>query len=132
MAQDYISARIDVEGLNDMLRQLRKFGEKDVPEEIRRANLEAAQLVVPVARAEAPKVTGKLASTVRATATAKAGSLRAGRGRAVPYAGPIHFGWLRRHIRANPFLERAAARMTNQVVSIYVRALDRAIARFNA
>lgn len=92
-----------IEGLNEVLRDLHRFGDKDTPKAIRAANKQAAEVVVPTARAEAPRRSGRLAASVAAKATQKYGAVKAGTAARVPYAGPIHFGWFRRHIRPNPF-----------------------------
>lgn len=57
-----------------------------------------------------PKSGGRLKASVRPGATTKAGIIRAGTGASgrVPYAGPIHWGWPRRHIRPQPFMTLAA------------------------
>jgi HK97 gp10 family phage protein len=130
MASDSFG-RIQVEGLNETLRDLRKLKEKDIPKAIRNANLEAAELVVPTAQAEAPRRSGKLAKTVKAKATRKAGSVKAGSA-AVPYAGPIHFGWGRRHIDPQPFLYRAIDKRIHEVRERYEAQMRRAIERFNS
>lgn len=84
-----------------------------------RLNKEAANIVVPVAKALAPVGApefGHIADTIRAGATQKAGIVRAG-GKKLPYAGMIHFGTERGHtdvkgrtraIQAQPFIATAA------------------------
>jgi len=130
MADDF--ARIQVDGLNQALLDLARMRDKEVPKAIKQANLDAAQLVVPTAKAEAPKgATNKLSDSVRAKATKKAGSLQAGSAVRVPYAGPIHFGWFRRHIQPNPFLYRAVDKRIGDVYRVYVQQMERVIARFN-
>jgi HK97 gp10 family phage protein len=121
-----------VVGLNEVLRDLRRFGDKDTPKAIRAANKAAADLVVPTAKAEAPHKSGDLARSVGAKATARAGSVKAGSRVRVPYAGPIHFGWWSRRIPPNPFLYRAVDKRINEVHAIYVKQIDQAIGAFKA
>jgi hypothetical protein len=124
-------AHIRVDGLSEVLRDLRKLGNKDVPKAIRKANLDAAKLVVPTAKGIAPRRTGRLAASVGARATQKAGSIKAGSRVKVPYAGPIHFGWWERHIRPNPFLYRAVDRRAREVYRQYEKQLEQAVKGFN-
>ena len=61
--------------------------------ELKEVNRQAAGIALPAVQARTPRgKTGKLARTVRAGATQKAGVIRAGR-KAVPYAGVINYGW---------------------------------------
>lgn len=129
MADDY--SRIEMENLNEILRDLKKLNEKDIPLAIRQANREAAERVAEQGRAEAPVRSGKLKRTIKAGATNRKGFVRAGTAVNVPYAGPIHFGWFRRHILPNPFLYRALDRRIQEVYAAYQRQIDRVIARFN-
>jgi HK97 gp10 family phage protein len=122
---------IEVEGLNQVLAELKRLKNVEIPRAIRQANLEAAELVVPTARAEAPKKSGKLAGSIKAKATKRAGSLQAGSAVRVPYAGPIHFGWGRRHIAPQPFLYRAVDKRMHEVYERYVRQLDQALRKWH-
>jgi hypothetical protein len=127
---DHVQAKI--EGLGPVIRDLRRFGNKDVPLAIKAANLDAAKAVEPTAKAEAPHRSGRLAASTKATATQKAGALRAGsRGKARLYAGPIHFGWWSHHIKPNPFLYRAVDKRIGEVFKAYEKQIEKAIARFN-
>lgn len=99
--------------------------------DMQRTNKAASQPVAARARDIVPHLTGTLAASIRATATQKEGAVLAG-SRAVPYAGPIHFGWPRRNISPQPFLYDALDDRRDDVVDIYnervedlVRALDR-------
>lgn len=83
-------------------------------------NRKAASIVAGAARGGAPVGTktgksrkryrpGKLAASVRAGATTRAGVIRAG-GARVPYANVIHWGWPKRNIAADHFISDAAIR----------------------
>lgn len=133
MVQDYSSGRgplrIQIQGQRELQRRLKKAG-ADL-DELKAANLKAAQIVVPRAQSLAPKRTGKLVRTIRAGATRKAGVIRGGNNRktGVPYAGVIHYGWPKHHIKAQPFMTTAAQQTENQWVKIYKFAVDKAIAQ---
>ena len=101
-------------GLREFQRALRQI-DPDLRKELREVQKEAAQIVAVTAAARAPRRTGRLAGSVRATATQKAGSVRAG-GARLPYAGPIHFGWRARNIRPQPFIYDALDARREQVV----------------
>ena len=70
-----------------------------------------------MARASRGK-TGRLAGSIRAGATQKAGIIRAGR-KTVPYAGPINYGWPARNIRPRTFVNDAVASTESQWAKEY-------------
>jgi hypothetical protein len=127
-------AGVRIDGARRLRATLKRAG-SDLSD-LKAANRHAASTVAPVAAAMAPKRTGRLAPSVRVGATAKAGIIRAGRKR-VPYAGPIHWGWLTRPnpaqgwaggpIRGNPFMTRAAQVTEPTWVPIYEKELLEAI-----
>lgn len=86
--------------------------------DMQRTNKAATQPVAETARDLVPRITGTLQGTIRATATQTKGMVLAG-SRAVPYAGPIHFGWPRRNISPQPFIYDAADKRRDDVVAIY-------------
>jgi len=94
-----------------------KHMERDLAD-LRDTNLSAARIVARDARARAPKRSGKLGLSVRVRAKETSGSVIVG-GRLVPYAGPIHNGWPRHNIAAQPFLTEALAIRASQVAEEY-------------
>lgn len=98
---------VEVAGATELARAFRRAGDREVPKAIRRAHKATAEQVVPFAESEAPRRTGRLAASIGARATQKVGRVKAGSAVRVPYAGPIHYGWPRRNIAPNPFLQRA-------------------------
>lgn len=75
--------------------------------DLKDANRHAANIASDASAPLAPFRTGALRRSVRSSGTVSAGIIRAGRKR-VPYAGPIHWGWPSRGIRATPFLTQGA------------------------
>jgi hypothetical protein len=62
--------------------------------------------------------------------TARAGVVRAGK-KSVPYAGPIHWGWPKRNIKANPFLSKALESETDEVVDVYEDGISKLLKKYN-
>lgn len=122
-----MAARIEITGTATIAKTLRKAG-IDL-KELKPVNLDVAQLVMRRAHLNAPVLTGKLRSTLRASGTNRAGVIRAGNNRAtgVPYAGVVHWGWGRRGIPANPFIAKAAKQTEPQWTGIYAVVVDKAL-----
>lgn len=113
---------ITVKGLDRLVRDLKKIS-PDIAQELKSANREMAESLVPVAKSKTPRNSGRLAESVRAGATQKSGVVRAGK-KAVPYAGPIHFGWPARRISPNPFLWEALDSRRSEIESEYIKRIS--------
>lgn len=107
----------EVEGGRELRKQLKAAGidMKDLKEAHKKASAIAAAEAV----RRAPKRTGALANSVRASGTITAGVIRIGFNKSVPYANPIHWGWGRRKIKANPFASKAAQATEKQWIKLY-------------
>jgi hypothetical protein len=93
-------------------------------DDLKAAHLAVAQLVDRAARPNAPVgETGRLAASERPAGTQSAAIVRAGSAR-VPYAGPIHWGWPKRHIVAQPWLYDAAANTETAWLALYLKAIE--------
>jgi hypothetical protein len=122
-----VRPQIQLVGYKALRRDLRQFGDEAVAM-LKQVNKEAADMVADTARPNIPVRTGRLAGTLRTTGTTRGGVVRLGR-KAVPYAGPIHFGWPNRPNQAkawrggpiapNPFLYEAADKRVADVVALY-------------
>jgi len=76
-----------------------------------------------------------LAGSIRTTGTKTGGYVRAGSRKAVPYAGPVHFGWPTRPnpakgwrggpIRPNPFLYDALDARREQVQDMFYKGITK-------
>lgn len=89
-------SRIDVVGLRDFQRELRTL-DKAWPRELRKANLEAAEVVAEATRqsfASRPGVAPKVAASVKALAQQRNASVKIG-GARFPYAMGSNFGSVR-------------------------------------
>ena len=111
-------AWVEVEGGRRLRSSLKKAG-VDM-KRLSAINRKAATMVANAARPATPRLTGRLAASVRAGATQRAGIVRAGR-KTLPYAGPIHWGWPRRGIRPQPWIANTASATEGAWVPLYER-----------
>lgn len=115
---------VEVEGARKLRATLAKAG-RDLGD-LKAAHADAGRIAETGARGRVPRLTGTLAGTIRSSGTKTAAIIRAGRS-AVPYAGPIHWGWPGHNILANPFLTDGAQDTEHQWVDVYERAIDEAL-----
>lgn len=118
---------IKVSGLREAIAAAKTLDAK-LPKELVRIARDAAKLVVPIAQSLVPRQSGALGSTIRVGATARSAVVKVGTP-AVPYAGPIHWGWPRRNIEPQPFLVDALALAQPEIVEQYARDLESFIER---
>jgi len=114
-----------IEGLRELQRDLRRMGD-DTKTAMKPTHLEAAEIVASEGRRRAPVRTGRLRSSVKASAVMSGGRVRIGYGGGAPslYAGPIHFGWPARRIRPQPFIYDALDPKRPDVLELYERRID--------
>jgi hypothetical protein len=117
---------IKVEGLKELSRALKRM-EGNV-QDLTAVNRDAAGLVASRAMSRAPVRSGRLKKSIRAGASKSRGYVAAGR-KLVPYAGPIHFGWHRRHIVPNPFIYEALDERHDEVVAKYEKEIGDLVRR---
>lgn len=116
-------ARVEIKGHKELRRELRRAKDKTLDEQLKAVHKESAELVVDTARPLTPVRTGKLRDSLRASATKTGGRARAGK-KAVPYAGPVHFGWPARRIRPQTFLYDAADKRSDEVLAKFAKAIE--------
>jgi hypothetical protein len=110
---------IRVEGGNVLRRTLKQAG-ADM-KDLSAVNRQVANVVLPVAKATAPygpSANGHIRNTVRAGATQKTATVRAGNG-SIVYGHAIHWGWPRKGITANPWLSISAQSTESQWIELY-------------
>ncbi len=90
----------------------------DPKDEMKSTHKKAAEVIVEGSKRYVPVRTGRLATSIRAVATRTSGRVRAGSA-AVPYAGPIHFGWPARRIKPQPFIYDAMDVRRQEVYDLY-------------
>ena len=108
---------IEIDGLGRLLRNLKQL-DPDIIADIKETHRDAAERVASSARPNVPRRTGKLQASLRVGVTVKSGVVRIGK-KAVPYAGPIHFGWPARRIKPQPFLYDALDARRAELTRLY-------------
>lgn len=124
------SQQVTVSGINGLVRALRKAQDQDALAVMKRTGLDAAGLVHAAAAPLVPIRSGRLLRTLRGGATPRGGIVRAGT-KAVPWAGPIHFGWPARNISPNTFLYTAADQRRDEVRALYATRIGELADRLN-
>lgn len=117
---------VKIEGLSKLQKDLRKLSTDALDlnkQEFLSTNKKVAEIIIDESKKYIPVRSGALAQSVRNASTKKSAKIRAG-SVAVPYAGPIHFGWPSRGIRPNPFLYDAIDRRRDEVRERYVDLID--------
>jgi hypothetical protein len=121
-----VAATVEVEGARELRASMKRAGE-DLGD-LKDAHAEVASYVAVAARSAAPVVSGRLAATIRGNRAAASAVVKAG-GAAVPYAGPIHWGWAARGIAPNEFLAATAAETEPHWTETYLAAIERIVAK---
>lgn len=101
-----MTSGVQIDGLARLRRALAQLDD-DLAGELKDANGRAGAVVVPAAAGRAPRRSGRLAASGRANRAGGRASVSFGSA-AVPYAGPIHWGWPARGIAAQPFAVEGA------------------------
>lgn len=114
---------VTIDGLNQLRRAFKTLS-ANATEDFKAAGYASATIVADEAKSLVPVVSGRLRDSIRAAMVQSGGKVRAGV-KAVPYAGPIHFGWGRRNITPQPFLYQAIDRRHGEVLDTYLAHLER-------
>jgi phage gpG-like protein len=118
-------AQIQVKGARELRRTLKRAGVSI--EDLKDANAAAGSIVVAAGRTTAPRRSGRLAGSIRASRAAASATVRAG-GASVPYAGVIHWGWPGHHISARPWLSEAATSTESAWLAAYEAGVEKVLA----
>lgn len=121
MANEFFSYKVD--GLTELRKAIRD-AEPELKAELREAYKNTALAVAGRAYQLAPQYTGDLAGSIRPVATIASASVSAGSS-SVPYAGPIHWGWPKRNIVAQPFIAQALKQQWTGITRYFDEAVDR-------
>lgn len=118
-----MASTVKVEGAENLQRTLGNAGRE--LGDLRGANTAAGAFVASASSSAAPRVTGMLAASVHANAVDDGTEI----GSSLVYAGPIHNGWPRHHIVAQPFIRETAARTQPTWVGMYAANLERIVSK---
>jgi hypothetical protein len=124
---------IKIEGLSKVQRDLRKLSTDALDlnkTEFLETNKQVAEIVINESKKYVPFLTGALAAAIRNASTKKSAKVRAGNV-AVPYAGPIHFGWPARSIKPNTFLYEAIDARKDEVTNRYAELVSDLITKYD-
>lgn len=119
---------VRVDGLRRIRADLRRAGEDT--QDLKDANAAVAALVAREAAPRAPKRTGRLAGSGRGNRAVGRATVTWG-GAAVPYAGPIHWGWTARGIEPQPFITDAAEATQARWLAMYLADVSEAFDRLD-
>jgi len=112
---------LEVKGARELRRTLARAGH-DLGD-LQTANAAISTYVATASKTAAPRVSGRLAGSVRGNKAKASAVVRAGSA-GVPYAGPIHWGWPARNIAPQPFLVETAHKTEPQWRLMYLTAID--------
>jgi len=124
---------IKITGLSEVQRNLRKLSTDALDlnkTEFLETNKQVAEIVINESKKYVPFLTGALAAAIRNASTKKSAKVRAGNV-AVPYAGPIHFGWPARSIKPNTFLYEAIDARKSEVANRYSELVSDLITKYD-
>jgi hypothetical protein len=134
---------IAVDGIREVNRSLKALGEDTSA--VKKANVDAANTLIRAALPLVPTRSGRLKSTIRPVNALNYAAARAGI-TAVPYAGPIHWGWARvgarhkgkltpggprsfRNIKPQPFFSKALGYTYQEIMDNYERNMNAIITK---
>lgn len=116
--------QVEVEGIKQLSRQLKAL-DRDLLQELKDINKEAADDVATAAKGLVPVLSGKLQGSIAASGLQSSSVVKAGKG--LEYGGVIHFGWARHNIEPVPFLYDALDERRDEVLEAYTKQLQRLI-----
>jgi len=122
-----VAARIEgfkVEGLTKVVRNLQSLGLE--VDDLKDAFSDIAREGAEVASRFAPRRSGALAGSIRGNRAKSKAVIAAGKAR-VPYAGAINYGWPKRGIAAQGFMQKADAVMRPKALQELENAINRKI-----
>ncbi len=126
------AGQVKIEGLSKVRRDLKNLS-SDVDyraQEFLPVNKSIADAVAGDAKNYVPILTGALSGTIRAGATKTSARVKAGY-KAVPYAGPIHFGWPARFIKPQPFFYDAIDKRRDEIKERYDDLVKKLIKKYD-
>lgn len=108
-----MASAVQVKGLRETVRSLERLGTE--VQDLKDAFKRIGNIVVKEAQARAPKLSGALAGSIKASNTKNKSNIRAGSAKVV-YAGVQNWGWPAHSITGMHYLDGAAAAKRQEVV----------------
>lgn len=124
-----LGGQLEIEGLRDVQKAMRNFSD-DSRNDMKETHRKAGQIVVDGAARLVPVRSGALLASLRSAPTQRQGRVRVGSA-AVPYAGPIHFGWPGRNIQPNPFIYEVLDGRRQEVYALYAERISQLIVKYD-
>lgn len=133
--------KLQVEGLQQINRQLADIGGKDARKAMAAAHRVTAQMVYDDAKHHIPvgsqkagkgkgsKHPGRLQKSLRVQAAAHRGSVVLG-GKRVPYAPAIHWGWPKRHIKGRRVVWHALGKNQGKIRLEFFKEMDKVLSSY--
>jgi hypothetical protein len=118
------AAGFRIEGVNKLVRDLQALGLE--VDDLKDVFADLAAKGATLAARFAPKRTGRLAGNIRGN-RAKSKAVVTSGGRAVPYAGPLNYGWPARGIAPSNYLQRADEALRPYALAELSAGIDRKI-----
>lgn len=104
---------VEVQGLRETVRSLERLGTE--VQDLKDAFKRIGNIVVDEAQARAPKKSGALAASIKASNTKNKSNIRAGSAK-VPYAGVHEWGWPSHNITGTHYLTGASQAKQGEVI----------------
>jgi hypothetical protein len=124
-----MGGQLEIDGLRQVQKAMRSFSD-DSRNDMKETHRRAGQIVVDGAARYVPVRSGALLASLRSAPTQRQGRVRVGSA-AVPYAGPIHFGWPARKIQPNPFIYEVLDDRRQEVYAIYAQRISELIYKYD-
>jgi hypothetical protein len=124
-----MGGQLEIDGLRDVQKAMRNFSD-DSRNDMKETHRRAGQIVVDGAARLVPVRSGALLASLKSAPTQRQGRVRVGSA-AVPYAGPIHFGWPARNIQPNPFIYEVLDGRRQEVYALYADRISQLIVKYD-
>jgi len=124
-----MGGQLEIDGLRQVQKAMRSFSD-DSRNDMKETHRRAGQIVVDGAARLVPVRSGALLASLKSAPTQRQGRVRVGSA-AVPYAGPIHFGWPARKIQPNPFIYEVLDNRRQEVYAIYAQRISELIYKYD-
>ena len=124
-----MGGQLEIDGLRQVQKAMRSFSD-DSRNDMKETHRRAGQIVVDGAARYVPVRSGALLASLKSAPTQRQGRVRVGSA-AVPYAGPIHFGWPARNIKPNPFIYEVLDGRRQEVYALYSQRISELIFKYD-